>query len=524
MLEIKEASFTLEDVEKVVFNNTPIQVSDALIQKVAATYTFLEAFSKDKIIYGINTGLGPMAQYRVNEEDAKQLQLNLIRSHCAGTGKPLDTLQTKACMLARMNSFLQAKSGVHPSAITLLQALINHNVSPVIYEHGGVGASGDLVQLAHLAHFLIGEGEGLYQGKLMLAKDIMAQIGVEPLGIHVREGLAIMNGTSAMTGVGLVNIVNAKRLFNWAIATSALINELVESYDDHFSEELNNSKRHVGQSKVAKAIGSFVKDSQLIKKRKEHLYVSRQDEVFKEKVQEYYSIRCTPQILGPVYDTILYAEEVLLNELNSANDNPVIDVEAKNVFHGGNFHGDYVALEMDKLKIAITKLTMLIERQINYLFNHKLNEKFPPFLNMGTLGLNLGLQGMQFTATSTTAENQTLSYPMYLHSIPNNGDNQDIVSMGCNAALITAKVLENAYQVMGIQMMVLAQAFAIFDQDQMVSSQGLEVLQQIRKHYQPSKTDRTLSQSIKSVTEWVQKGQIDFLHLKWSSLNTHVEC
>ena len=175
-------------------------------------------------------------------------------------------------------------------------------------------------------------------------------------------------------------------------------------------------------------------------------------------MQEYYSIRCVPQILGPIADTISYSYKVVANEINSVNDNPVIDHEIENVFHGGNFHGDYVALEMDKLRICITKLTMLAERQLNFLLNNKLNEKLPPFVNLGTLGLNFGMQGVQFTATSNTAESQTLSNPMYIHSIPNNNDNQDIVSMGTNSALLTGRVIENAFEVLAIEFLTILQA------------------------------------------------------------------
>ena len=190
---------------------------------------------------------------------------------------------------------------------------------------------------------------------------------------------------------------------------------------------------------------------------------SLEKEVFEDKVQEYYSLRCVTQVLGPVYDTVRQAEQVLVDELNSVNDNPVIDHRHHNVFHGGNFHGDYVALEMDKVRIAITKLSMLAERQLNYLLNDRLNRKFPPFVNLGVLGLNFGMQGVQFTATSTVAENQTLSFPMYVHSIPNNNDNQDIVSMGANAALLTRKVIDNSFEVLSIQLMAVLQAIDAVD-------------------------------------------------------------
>ena len=499
MIKVSKAELTVDDVESVLYRRTPIHIESELLEEIEATHQFLVSFSKNKTIYGINTGLGPMAQYRVNDGDFRQLQLNLIRSHCTGIGRQLTQPEAKACMLARFSSFLQAKSGVHVSAVVLLKDLINLDITPIIYEHGGVGASGDLVQLAHLALFMIGEGFGYYKGNKLPASEIYAQAGLQPIQIHLREGLAIMNGTSAMTGLGLINLIKSRQLLDLAVLTSALINELVESYDDHFSEELNQVKSHPGQLKVAACIRNILTDSTLIKKRKEHLYVDREDEIFEEKVQEYYSIRCTPQILGPVYDTILQAEKVLLHELNSANDNPIVDVETLNVYHGGNFHGDYVSFEMDKLKIAISKLCILVERQLNYLLNHRLNEKFPPFLNLGTPGLNLGLQGMQFTATSTTAENQTLSYPMYLHNIPSNGDNQDVVSMGFNAALLTGKVIENAFQVLAIQLLALGQAFHILNQPAKLSKAASQLLAQLGDVRTPQPADEPLTGYIEQI-------------------------
>jgi histidine ammonia-lyase len=260
-------------------------------------------------------------------------------------------------------------------------------------------------------------------------------------------------------------------LLGCSIALSAMTNELMKSFDDHFSHELNHVKHHRGQSKVAEIIRTLLADSKLIRKRPEHLYHRKIEEaVFTDKVQEYYSLRCVPQILGPVYDTLREVQQVVEDEVNSANDNPVIDHEKEMVYHGGNFHGDYVALAMDKLKIVMTKLTMLAERQLNYLLNDKLNQKLTPFINLGTLGLNFGLQGMQFTATSTTAENQTLSFPMYLHSISNNNDNQDIVSMGCNAAFLTRRVIDNAFDVLAVQAFAVAQAIDLLQSQPRLST------------------------------------------------------
>lgn len=460
MINVGESQLSLNDFAEIIFKEKGVALDALAIEKVEENHRFLQNFSSNKLIYGINTGFGPMAQYKVSEENLLQLQYNLIRSHASGGGKILSPVLVKAVMIARLNSLMQGYSGIHTEAVEILAALINKNITPCIYEHGGVGASGDLVQLAHLALVLIGEGEVVYEDTIHPTKEIFDKLGVKPLSIHIREGLAILNGTSAMTGIGMVNIIQAKKLLEWSVMMTAMVNEIVEAFDDHYSYELNIVKAHKGQNKIASMLREILSDSHMIRDRSEHLYNpdNLNQEVFLDKVQEYYSIRCVTQVLGPVFDSIANAEKVVVDELNSVNDNPVIDHKNKNIFHGGNFHGDYVSLEMDKLKIAITKLSMLAERQLNYLLNNKLNQKFPPFVNLGVLGFNFGMQGMQFTATSTVAENQTLSFPMYVHSIPNNNDNQDIVSMGCNAALMTKKVIDNSFEVLAIQMMTIVQA------------------------------------------------------------------
>ncbi|MDB5122910.1 MAG: histidine ammonia-lyase [Mucilaginibacter sp.] len=483
MILVGQSTLSLDDFSDLLFEQKDIELDKAALEKVNLNFNFLKKFSSNKLIYGINTGFGPMAQYKVNEENILQLQYNLIRSHSSGSGKLMPALLSKALMIARLNSFMQAYSGVHTEVVELLRDLINKNISPCIYEHGGVGASGDLVQLAHLGLVLIGEGEVLFEGEMHPTTEIFNRFGIKPLSIHIREGLAILNGTSAMTGIGMINIIQAKKLLNWAVLFSAMINEIVEAFDDHYSLELNIVKHHKGQNKIAAMMRDILKDSGMIRDRSEHLYNpdNLDQEIFEDKVQEYYSLRCVTQVLGPISDTIDQAENVLVNELNSVNDNPVIDHENKNIFHGGNFHGDYVSLEMDKLKIAITKLSMLSERQLNYLLNNKLNQKLPPFVNLGVLGLNFGMQGMQFTATSTVAENQTLSFPMYVHSIPNNNDNQDIVSMGCNAALMTKRVIDNSFEVLAIHLMTILQAIDYLECQDRLSTTSRRVYDQVRE-------------------------------------------
>jgi histidine ammonia-lyase len=460
MIFIGQDRLSLEEFSAVLFQKEEVALSETALKNVADNFRFLKSFSSNKLIYGINTGFGPMAQYKVNDKDLLALQYNLIYSHSSGDGAILPAQIARSLMITRLCSLMKAYSGIHVNLVELLKELINKDINPCIYEHGGVGASGDLVQLAHLGLFLIGEGEALHDGKVYSTEEIFDRFNIKPLTIYGREGLAILNGTSAMTGIGMINIARAEKLFNWSVLLSSIMNEIVEAYHDHYSYELNVVKQHYGQNRVASIMRDILKDSKMIRNRSEHLYHSDslQQEIFEDKVQEYYSLRCVTQVLGPVYDTIKNAEKVLVNELNSVNDNPVVDHINQNIFHGGNFHGDYVSLEMDKLKIAVTKLSMLAERQINYLLNDKLNQKFPPFVNLGILGLNFGMQGMQFTATSTVAENQTLSFPMYIHSIPSNNDNQDIVSMGSNAALLTRKIIDNSFTVLSIQAMSILQA------------------------------------------------------------------
>src|SRR5690554_360412 len=503
-MPILQGKLEISDFEKTIFKNEAVQLHKDIIERVQGSFNFLKEFSENKIIYGVNTGFGPMAQYKIKDDERIQLQYNLIRSHASGMGNPIPAQCVRAAMLARLNTLSLGNSGVHPSVVNLMSKLLNKNIIPLIYEHGGVGASGDLVQLAHLALVLIGEGEVFYKGERRNTAEVFELENLEPIKVELREGLALMNGTSVMTGIGVVNVLYTRRIMDWMIKASSAINEIVKAYDDHLSFELNQTKRHDGQRKIAKMMRTHLKDSSLTRKREHHLYNGNKDEdVFVEKVQEYYSLRCVPQILGPVLDTLDSVENILIEEVNSANDNPIVDVEKRNVYHGGNFHGDYVSLEMDKLKIVVAKMTMLSERQLNYLLNSKLNDILPPFVNLGKLGLNFGMQGVQFTATSTTAESQMLSNPMYVHSIPNNNDNQDIVSMGTNAALITKKVIENAFEVVAIELITIVQAIEYLKVQDQVSSETKKMYDQIRAIVPVFKEDVVMYPYVNSVKEFL---------------------
>lgn len=498
--------FSLEDVSSILYSGKTIDMASLPLDDVEACYEFLKKFAADKVIYGINTGFGPMAQWRVDDKHLKDLQYNIIRSHATGAGAPLDDTCVKAAMIARAGTLLQARSGVHPDAVRLLVQFINRGIFPFIPEHGSVGASGDLVQLAHMALTLIGEGQVHYKGQWRDAGEVLRINGLQPLQIHIREGLSLTNGTSVMTGIGIVNQFMAERLLDWSIAAAVWINEIASSYDDMMSEELNAARRHEGQQRVARCMRKLAQGSQCLRKRQHELYDSshRDTTTFDHKVQAYYSLRCTPQILGPIAETLACSRRVLEEELNSACDNPIVDPVAGDVLHGGNFHGDYISLEQDKVKIALVRLAMTAERQLNYLMHDRINGILPPFLNMGTLGLNYGMQACQFTATSTTAECQTLAMPNYVHSIPNNNDNQDIVSMGTNTALLTKRVIENCCQVMAILYIALAQATDCLDIAAQLAPASRKTYDEIRERYPKTVDDTPFYREIDSVEQYLK--------------------
>ncbi|MFN8278105.1 MAG: aromatic amino acid ammonia-lyase [Chitinophagales bacterium] len=508
MIAIGKKALSLQDVAAIVYDNAPVSVQDVL-PEANENFKFLKEFSgSDKVIYGINTGFGPMAQYKIPYSERLSLQYNLIRSHASGNGQPIAIGYCKAMLLDRLSTFAQCRSGVHPDLLVLLAEMLNRNLIPVIYEHGGVGASGDLVQLAHLALAVVGEGEVFYKGKITPAKLAFEQEGITPFAIRLREGLAMMNGTSCMTGIGLLNLIAARKLLHLSTLLSVTINELFEAYDDHISEELNVVKRHAGQREIARQMREMVKGSKLMRSRHEHLYKETNETHFKDKVQEYYSLRCMPQILGPVFDTIAHAERVVLDELQSVSDNPVVDHHKKNIYHGGNFHGDYIGLEMDKLKIAITKLSMLADRQLNYLLNDKLNGKLPPFINTLTIGLNFGIQGIQYSATSTVAENKALSHPVYIQSIPSNNDNQDIVSMGSNAALMCARVINNTFEVLAVHALSIAEATDYLELQEQLSPAPKQLYQLVRSCSKKITADEPKFEDLRAITTALKTWEI----------------
>ncbi|MDR2466812.1 MAG: aromatic amino acid ammonia-lyase [Prevotellaceae bacterium] len=508
-------SMTIKNFCRLASGDADFRIEKSALRRVAECHGFLERFSSRKLIYGISTGFGPMAQYRIDETDRIDLQYNIIRSHSAGLGDYLPPDKARAVLFNLLNAMLRGFSGVAPALIRVVEATLRADILPCIPMHGGVGASGDLVQMAHVALCLIGEGEAMCEGAVAPAAELFRRKGVEPLRISLREGIAVMNGTTAMTALAALNLRGAQIALEWSLALSACLNETVASYDDHYSPGLNRVRRQSGQQVVARAMGAMLKDSERIRSRAK-LYENGTEEPdvagrIAHKVQPYYSLRCVPQILGPIYETLDFSCRIVENELNSVTDNPVIDAAECNVYHGGNFHGDYISLEMDKLKLAMTRLGMMSERQFNYLMNPAENECLPPFLNRGKPGLNFGFQGAGFTATSTAAENQALAASHYIHSIPNNNDNQDIVSMGFNAAVAAGKTVDNVFEILAIQAAALIQAIDILGCRTQLSSRSRTIHAELRAVFAELKNDRPTRKELEGVREYLRTNPLNLL-------------
>lgn len=511
-VNINGSNLTIEDIWSVAFGKAITEISLEAKKNVQKSQDFLNSFSPNKVIYGVNTGFGPMANYILGSSQANDLQYNLIRSHAVGLGLSLSEETIIAIMVVRLNTLLKGGSAVSWELLERLQLYINKRIIPEIPQHGSVGASGDLVQLAHIALGLIGEGWGFYNGKKQRISTILKELNIEPYQLKSREGLALINGTSAMSGIGALLCMKAKRQYKLAVAASAMALEIVQGYADEYDEFLGKVRPHMGQIKVSEDLRDLISDSRLVQTRErlqDSIKMDNGDVVQIDRpVQDVYSIRCVPQIIGPIYETIKHVVEVLEIEINSITDNPIADPENKKFVHGGNFHGDYVSLEMDKLKIVLSRLAMLAERQINFFLNYKVNNFLPPFLNLDKPGLTLGLQGLQFTATSTAAEIQTLCYPNYVHSIPTNADNQDIVSMGTNSAIIAAQVVNGLFHIQTILYITLCQAIDVLKVQDLLSTNSKSIYKQVRETFPKVVKDRDLTKELPVINNLVEKNLV----------------
>jgi histidine ammonia-lyase len=503
-------SLRIADIMAVVSDpGVTVEIAESALRASKKSQDFLGRSLNGKIIYGINTGFGPMATHVINSNQLEQLQENLIRSHAVGMGEALPSEYVLAAMIVRLNTLARGYSGVSCELLERLQFFINNRILPIVPEHGAVGTSGDLVQLAHIALAVLGEGDVVYKGMRQPVSKVLATLSyTSSYKLKIKEGLALINGTSMMSGISALEVTRAENLLRIAIQNGALAMEMVHAFADGVAKELHDLRAHTGQGIIAQQLRDIFESSKLLRSRK----ILNGGDVFEEEVhklpesiQEIYSLRCIPQILGPVHDAIETAKKIIGVEINSVTDNPVIDCENEHIYHGGNFHGDYIAYAVDQLKMTLVKLSILSERRINFFLNENINKHFPPFMNLEKPGLTLGLQALQFVATSTTADNQTLAYPHYAHSIPTNGDNQDVVSMGTDAALFMAKVIQNAYIVLAIEYITLGQAVDFCDEQKLLSQQSLAYYKQLRGVLPVIKEDRVLVYELPKVVEVLQK-------------------
>jgi histidine ammonia-lyase len=412
-----------------------MESSRALIDRLAAG---------DEPIYAVNTGVGLLADVRIPREDLDRLQRNVVRSHAAGVGEPLERDVVRAMMLIRANVLAKGFSGIRPLVAERLCDLLNRGVTPVVPSQGSVGASGDLAPLAHMALVLIGEGEAEFQGAVLPGGEALRRAGLEPLDLHPKEGISLINGTQAMLAIGSLEVEAAGTLAETGDVVCAMTLDALRGTPRAFDERIHRARPHAGQMASAERLRELLEGSQI-----------RQSHITCRRVQDAYSLRCAPQVHGAVRDALAEARRVFSIELNSATDNPLVFGEE--IISGGNFHGEPLAFQLDFLAIALTALASISERRTDRLVNPALNEHLPPFL-AGNAGLESGLMMTQVTAASLVAENRVLAHPASTGSITTSGNKEDFVSMGMTSAVKLQRVVRNTRLALAIEALAAARA------------------------------------------------------------------
>lgn len=457
-MKISGENLSIFDVYNIAFGGETVELDQEQLAKVAATYERTQAWGAEMHpIYGVNTGFGELTHIIVPAQFKSELQSNLLRSHAAGGGEPFAEEIVRAIMVARLNCFMRGYSGVSVHAVQLMAEFLNRRIHPLILQQGSLGASGDLAPLSHMGLTLMGEGFVYVDGKLRETAEVLRQEGLKPLELGYKEALALANGTSAMTGGSCIALVKAWRLLKLSVLATASFVQCLRGSTRPFDARGHILKNHSGQCAIASALRGLLAESGLTREHGDIMKaivqeVSQSENVVDTDVylQDAYTLRCVPQILGPVLDTLNTCQKIVEEELNSCNDNPLIFNTPQEIFHGGNFHGQYVAMYADFLNIALTEIGVLAERQLNRLVDPHLNNKLPPFLAHGGAGLFSGFEGVQYLATSIASENLDLAAPASVKSIPSNGGNQDVVSMGLIAVRKSLRLCENISTILSV--------------------------------------------------------------------------
>jgi len=447
--------------------------------------------AEDEPIYGVNTGVGLLADVRIAREELDRLQVNVVRSHAAGVGPPLGREVVRAMMLIRANVLAKGLSGIRPLVAERLCDLLNRGVTPVIPEQGSVGASGDLAPLAHMALVLISEGEAEYQGAVMTGGEALARAGIAPIELHPKEGISLINGTQAMLAIGCLELEAARILAETAEVICALTLDALRGTPRAFDERIHAARPHTGQTESARRLRGLLENSEI-----------RQSHITCRRVQDAYSLRCVPQVHGAVRDALSEARRVFAIELNSATDNPL--VFGDEILSGGNFHGEPLAFQLDFLAIALAALAGISERRIDRLVNPALNEDLTPFL-AGRAGLESGLMMAQVTAASLVAENRVLAHPASTGSITTSGNKEDFVSMGMTSAVKFQRIVRNTRAVLAIEALAAARAL-----DELAPLRSSPVLEKaraaIRRVSPPIVEDRAFHRDINAIDKLIEAG------------------
>ncbi|WAU82284.1 phenylalanine aminomutase (D-beta-phenylalanine forming) [Streptomyces sp. Qhu-G9] len=457
----------LADVASTAVCADSVAIDDTVRARVQASRQTLEKFvAEERVIYGVNTSMGGFVNYLVPVTMARQLQENLLNAVATNVGEHLDDTTVRAIMTSRIVSLSRGNSAISLTNLDKLIAVRNSGVVPCVPEKGSLGTSGDLGPLAAIALVCIGQGKARLDGEVLAGAEALRRAGIEPMELSFKEGLALINGTSGMVGLGSLTITRARRLLQSYLLVSALSVEGLAGKTKPFDPRVHALKPHKGQQAVAEFLWETLADSTLAVDEldTEHLLSGEMGDTAKagsQSIEDAYSIRCTPQILGPVVDSLASIEQVVEDELNSSNDNPLIDPDEAEVFHNGHFHGQYVAMAMDHLAIALTTLMNLSNRRIDRYLDKSNSEGLPAFLCQENPGLRLGLMGGQFMTASLTAETRAKSMPISIQSLSSTGDFQDIVSFGFVAARRAREVLDNVAYVVAFELLCACQAVDI---------------------------------------------------------------
>jgi len=494
-------ALSLEEIAAVALDARPVGIAASALDRIAASRKLIEGIlAAGQTVYGVNTGFGKLSDVRIPDGSLAQLQTNLVRSHAGGVGQPLSEAESRAMLLLRANVLAKGFSGCRRELVELLVALLNAGVHPVIPEKGSVGASGDLAPLAHLALVAIGEGEAFYKSERLGGGEAQRRAGLKPLELAAKEGLALLNGTQAMTAVGGLSVVRGLRVVKLADVAGAMSLEALMGTPVAFDARIHEARPHAGQVAAAAHLQRLLAGSEIREAHREH----------DSRVQDAYCLRCMPQVHGAVRGALGHVQSVLEIEAGSATDNPLVFPEkggAGEVISGGNFHGAPLAYAFDYAAIALTDLASITERRIDRLLNPDINEGLPAFLSPDA-GLSSGFMMAQIVAAALINDCQVLAHPSSTGSIPTSGGKEDHVSMGMTGAIKLRQIVEHAERIVGIELMCAAQGL---EHRRPLRSGALveQVYGAVRSVVPRLEQDRVLATDIDSMAGAIRAGAFD---------------